>query len=222
MMGELVPGGAWVFASVMAVMPLEALDREGASWHHPVEAYCTEYRLDGPQSGTVTECSRGHGAQRVEFQKLASRQGTDMPPLHHKVIYDGGTVTAVDLLGRRALRVRDPIHAELAALVSGRNGTEIAEDFGRALGGEPTGERQQVAGHDCAVWETRQGSVDARWCISADGILLSFRMPHVKKTALRVEIGEGGPDTHYAVPSDVLVVESGDPSAVDVLLGQVH
>lgn len=200
-----------------AVAPAFAEDRL-----HPLEAYCVEYRVSGVQSGTVIECQRGYGVQRVEIQDLKPDQNTDLPRLHHRVIHDSDTVIAIDLTTRRATRVRQDSEETLLTYVAGSDGTDIAEDFARALGGEATGENRQIAGETCEVWESQGGDLDASWCMTSDGLLLSFTMPQMMKKAVRVEVGTGGPSEHYRVPADVRIVDAGDPAAVNSMLGSVQ
>ncbi len=189
---------------------------------HPLQAYCVEYRISGLQTGTVVECARDYGHERVEIQDLKPAGDDSLPTLHHHVIHRARTVVAIDLETREGTRVRHADDGGLLTYVSGRDGAEIANDFGRALGGEPTGERRTIAGQACEVWASNRGGANARWCMSEDGLLLSFRMPPLLKQAVRVTIGDGGPDTHYEVPADVSVVDEDDPVAVDSMLGSVQ
>ncbi|MGF1456477.1 MAG: hypothetical protein ACFB6R_14010 [Alphaproteobacteria bacterium] len=189
---------------------------------HPLEAYCIEYRISGLQKGTVTECARKYGRESVQIQKLTPVDDNSLPSLHHRVIQRADTVVAIDLAKREAVRVFQEDGGALLTYVSGRDGTEIAEDFGRALGGEPTGERRQIAGETCDVWAANRGESKARWCMSEDGLLLSFRMPPLLKQAVAVTIGSGGPEAHYSVPGDVTVVDESDPVVIDSMLGAIQ
>ncbi len=213
---------------------------ENAAKLHPLEAYCIEYRVEGARTGRSTECIRGHGAERVEIHALSpagvgdalirtevnAAQAEVSPaatPVLHRVIYRKDEIIAMDLTAGRGARVPNPESNALAAFMSGKTGEEIAEAFAAALDGESDGEQQEIAGQTCTVWGTSQPGYEASWCISDQGLLLSFTVvSSVTKTAERVTIGDGGPAENYGIPAGMKIVDSRDPSMIGAILGEVQ
>ncbi len=179
---------------------------------HMLEAYCVTYELEGLRTGTLTECMRDFGHERVE--KRSIRMTEEAVDKEERVIYRGDRVITINLKDHTAWEAHNPDYGWLLERLAGVDEADYGDFFKRGLGGEVTGETKTVAGKPCDVLVAEQMGTDASWCLSRNGLVLEVVMPMFVKRAVSVEIGSGGANADYQVPDGITFVDADDTASV--------
>ena len=176
-----------------------------------IENFTVVRKLEGIQSGTVTEHIRDWGRQRAEIRDLTIGIAGFTQTQRTRAIHEGEWIVAIDLDRGTATRTRNPMFNAFTEVDDPR---EVAERLLDSFAGPETGETGSYAGEDCRIRKHPQ--LGQTSCISEHGFTLYTTNENlgVSETAVEVRRGDGGPDAAFEVPSGMEVAEGPDLEAI--------
>lgn len=183
---------------------------------HPVESYTVVYKLEGTQTGTITEISRNHGGAVVQIRKVTTKVFGMTTTEDSRSITRAAQIINIDLKAQTATSTENPMYDLVAAAVEREGAEEAGKSFIRALGHKETDEHRTIAGESCIVWIN--AGFGQEICMTDDAIPLlvdtTMLGMNITQTATEIRRGDGGPDEMFEVPAGIEVTET--PSLKDI------
>jgi hypothetical protein len=201
---ESAPGESTGASSESASEPGAPSADERARWFG-IESFTVVRKLEGMQTGTVTEHVRDWGNERVEIRDTEINIAGFRQTQKQRVISQGDSIVSVDLQAGTATRTKNPMYADMA-----KAGPGVGKAFIEQMGGRATGESAEYAGQACQVWKIAQ--LGQTLCLTEDGLNLhsANQLAQISETAIEVRLGDPGPDAAYQVPEGIDVQEGPD------------
>ncbi|MDP9140968.1 MAG: hypothetical protein M3O62_09275 [Pseudomonadota bacterium] len=182
---------------------------------HPLKAYTVEYRLEGQNAGTETYHLGDYGRRTATITDSTMKVFGIENRTHTRTVTEGDKVTTYDLARKTATTTTNPMHAQVAASMKGRDAQEAGMEMIRAMGFSPSGERDTIAGEACEIWTGQLG----RTCFTRDAITLKVETTMagvtIRKVATAVRRGDAGPGSAYSAEAGVKAQEQ--PNINDIL-----
>ncbi len=166
-----------------------------------VEAFTIVSTQTGTESGTVTEYARSWGLERSEVFETSVQRGMRSIEKRERKVYRSGRVTTINARNGRSRSANAPFHGQVLEASQGRRPEDAGALIMAAVGGTATGETGRFAGHDCTYYENR--AIGSTICVTDWGGTLHLRVRFLgadyERTATEVRLGDGGPDSAFAL-----------------------
>lgn len=187
-----------------AVAPAGAQDAPRFFGH---EAFTIVSELSGSQTGTVTTHVRDWGRLRVEIRDAEMAVMGFTQPDRQRVIYDGAQIISIDQTTGAATITDNPIYDSLVQAMDGEDGVSFGRRAMVAMGGQPTGASDNIAGQSCEYWSVAR-MAGQTVCVTEEGLTLATSTAmgpiSVTQTATEVRLGDGGPDDAFDYDPDAV------------------
>lgn len=166
-----------------------------------VEAFTILSTQTGTEAGTVTEYSRNWGLERSEVFETSVRRGMRSVEKRERKVYLDGRVTTINALNGRSRSADATIQRQVIEASRSRRPEDAGASIMAAVGGTATGETGRFAGHDCTYYKNR--AIGSTVCVTNWGGTLHLRVQFLgadyERTATEVRLGDGGPDSVFAL-----------------------
>lgn len=179
---------------------------------HPLRAYTIIYELNGLKSGTVTEHARNYGNEQAQITDTTMTVSGITIRENKRVIIRGRDITTIDFDKKTVAQMTNPLFDSIATHLKGKDAAELGRELMIAMGHEPTGVTETVAGENCEVWKNAQ--LGQEICVTSDALTLRNSVAmmgmNFSQTAKEVRRGDPGPDEAYTVPEGFTQTQTPD------------
>ena len=178
------------------------------------ESFTIVSQLTGSETGSVTEHVRDWGRVRSEIGKSTTKIGGMSVARDNRIVYEGAKVTTIDAKTAQITSTTNPFYPTFVSAMKGKDPMKFGEEMMTRMGGRKTGEKANIASHDCEYWTL----MSVKTCVTAWGATLhtSSSMAGIAKErkATEVRLGDKGPDAAFAYDASKAKAQ---PNIQDVL-----